>query len=129
MDINYNIVSYLVYLPITVFITVRVGWICYTNGRAFTSQIFENDLDIIDPLNKMLLMGYYLLNIGYCLITLHFWETVESLNQMIEVLSQNIGLIVTGLALMHYFNIAVICLWNLPKEERQLLFTRFLGEA
>ncbi|WP_336126935.1 hypothetical protein [Mesoflavibacter sp. CH_XMU1422-2] len=51
---NVNIITYCIYLPIIVFITVRIGWICYKNGELFLINLFE-DIAIVKSINNLLL--------------------------------------------------------------------------
>ena len=108
---TYNLIAYLIYLSITFFITVRVGWICYQNGVVYIYQIL-NDEEMTQLLNKFLLIGYYLMNLGYMAVSIYFWEEIGSFLEMINIVSQRIGLIVLMLAGMHYFNITFIALFG-----------------
>ena len=71
---NHNIIGYLIYLTITILIIVRVGKICYKNGNVYVSELIPNHTDLCHKINQVLLLGYYLLNIGYCSMTLISWE-------------------------------------------------------
>ena len=66
---NYIIISYMIYLSITVYITVIVGWECYKNGLVYVTSIFK-DKKLVEAINRILLTGYYLTNIGYAIMTL-----------------------------------------------------------
>lgn len=107
MSINYNIYTYLIYLPIIVFITVKVGWLFYKNGEIFLYAIFEN-ASLVKSLNKILLVGYYLINIGYSFGVIAFWAKINSMQSMIESLATVIGTIILSLAIMHYNNIIIL---------------------
>lgn len=109
---NYNIASYLVYLPLTIYITVWVGWVFYKNGEVFLSQMLRNDQQLVAPVNKLLLIGYYLLNIGYATLMVASWTEIKTPLQAVEELSQRTAFILLILAFMHYMNITVITLWH-----------------
>jgi hypothetical protein len=104
---NYNTIAYLIYLPCTVYITLYVGWACYKNGIHHLKSIFQKETALAELINKLLLIGYYLLNIGYATITLRFWNTINNVQELINILTQRIGLIVLFLGIMHYFNLWV----------------------
>ncbi len=104
---NYNIITYLIYLPIILFITIKVGWMFYKNGEIFLLSIFEEQ-NTVKTVNKILLMGYYLVNIGYSLAVISFWTKVDSITTMIESLSFVIGAIIIFLAILHYNNIIIL---------------------
>ncbi len=105
---NYNIVAYFLYFAITFFIIVKVGRICYLNGNVFVSQLIPNHEDLCKKINHLLLIGYYLLNIGYCTMTIISWEKIERFSQLVEIISLKTALIVLIIAGMHYLNIILL---------------------
>lgn len=108
---TYNTISYIVYAPIAIYITVVVGWKCYKNGLVYVSSIFKDE-QLSLAINKMLLIGYYLTNIGYAIMMIKRWKKVENGIEMINVLSENLASIVMILALLHYLNIIVLSFWR-----------------
>ncbi|AXG67951.1 hypothetical protein KORDIASMS9_00133 [Kordia sp. SMS9] len=113
---NFNIISYILYIPIIFFITIKVGWILYKSGEVFLCSIFQNDIEMTQNLNKLLLIGYYLINLGAATITITFWDTVENLPEMINTLSKILGSTIVLLALLHYNNIFWITFLNRKKQ-------------
>ena len=114
MNIDLNIVSYLIYLPIMFYITIRVGWLCYKNGEKWTMELYHDE-EFVKAVNNLLLLGYYLVNIGYVLLAISFWEPIQNVAQMLQVLGTRIGGILLLLALLHYFNIAALSVWHYIK--------------
>ena len=106
MITNYNILAYILYGMITAFIIVRVGWMFYINGAHYLYDLFIGDKDTADMLNRLLLLGYYLLNLGYVAVSLSYWPTILGVKDLAELLAERIGFILLGLALMHYINMA-----------------------
>ena len=90
---------------ITLFVVLYVGTVLYKNGRPFLINTFTGDEMVADSVNKMLLAGYYLVNIGYAIIVLKVWEKVVSFKEMLDVLSLKAGIIILTLGIMHIFNI------------------------
>lgn len=109
---NYNFISYLIYLPITFYITVIVGWVLYKKGIVFLNDAFNSNVELASILNKFLLLGYYLLNLGYAAVSIHIFSEINSITQLIEELSKSIGMLIIGLALMHYFNMYTFSHFN-----------------
>ncbi|MEC4004520.1 hypothetical protein OX283_007615 [Flavobacterium sp. SUN052] len=105
---NLNIIGYLIYLTITSLIIVKVGRICYQNGNIFVSELIPNHEEMCHKINQILLIGYYLLNLGYCAMTLISWEKILSFHQLIEVISFKSAIIICTIATMHYFNIIIL---------------------
>ena len=109
---NYNFISYLIYLPITFYITVIVGWVLYKKGIVFLNDAFNSNLELASILNRFLLLGYYLLNLGYAAVSIHIFSEINSITQLIEELSKRIGMLIIGLALIHYFNMYTFSHFN-----------------
>ena len=105
---NLNIIAYLIYLSITGIIIIKVGRICYNNGNIFVSQLIPNHEDLCHKINQLLLVGYYLLNIGYCAMTLISWRKIDNMTQLIEVITSKSAFIIIAIALMHYINIILL---------------------
>lgn len=82
-----------------------VGAMLYKNGRPFLINTFSGNTTVADAVNKFLLSGYYLTNIGYTVIALKVWIKVESPIQLLNVLSYKVGVIVLTLGIMHFVNI------------------------
>lgn len=106
-EMNYTIIAYILYLLITFFITIRVGWFFYSNGRVYLEDIFSENPKMVDPINKILLTGYYLLNLGFATVNIITWENINSIHKLIIALSQNIGMIMVILGVIHFINMAV----------------------
>jgi len=105
--VNYNLLTYCIYTPIILFITIRVGWLFYKNGAVFLQKIFDNH-SITKTINKLLLTGYYLVNIGYSVIMISFWEVVESVDGVVHSITTRTGIIMLFLAVLHYNNIIIL---------------------
>jgi len=105
---NYNLIGYSIFILIIIFIIVVVGKICYRNGNIFVSSLIPGHLELCQQINKVLLVGYYLVNIGYAATTLASWETVISMPQLIEVIAIKIAIIISILSALHYLNIIIL---------------------
>jgi len=105
---NYLVITYATYTLVTILLTVWVGRNLYTNGRIFLMDIFDKDEELVNSLNKLLLIGFYLINVGYVLRNLIIRKNIESITESIESLSMKIGLIIVILGCMHFFNLLVL---------------------
>jgi hypothetical protein len=101
----------LVYLLITGFITLYVGKVLFKNGRHFLLSMLA-DAEVTDAVNKILLVGYYLINLGYVSIMLTFQPPITNFGDLVSSLSTSVGRIMLTLGIMHYFNIAIVTIWN-----------------
>lgn len=105
---NYNILAYVIYIAIMVFIIVYVGRLFHKNGRVFIVDLFKGEIAQADNLNNILLLAYYLFNIGYAFVKLRFWDKVTDVELLMSSLGSNLGLLILILAVTHYFNMALI---------------------
>lgn len=112
---TYNVATYCIYLVVTVFIIVYVGRLLHRNGRVFILAVFGEERST-DHLNNILLIAYYLFNIGYAFIRLRFWQTVTSTELLVSSLSENISVLIFILACTHYINMLVIATYFRSKN-------------
>lgn len=104
---NYYLLVYAVYLTVSVLLTVWVARTLFTNGRTFLVDIFHGNEPLADSVNKLLLTGFYLINIGYATLGLRSDDEVSSYQQTVETLSIKLGTIILILGAMHFFNLYV----------------------
>jgi hypothetical protein len=104
-----QITAYLVFLSTTGSVTLGVGWLCYRHGIHYLRQELQDET-LAGSVNRLLLLGYYLVNIGYCFLQLHQWRPIQSWLQWIESLSKHIGMILFLLGFLHVINLIVIYL-------------------
>jgi hypothetical protein len=121
---NYNIISYLIYGCITVYIIYYVGKLFYRNGRIFILRLFHENESTTDTTNNILLMAYYLFNIGYSVVQFSFWERVSGIDTMIASISMKTGILVIILAITHYLNMPLI--YFLSKRNHQPITSKNL---
>jgi hypothetical protein len=105
--VYFNLIAYAIYALLTYLITVRVGWLCYKNGLYFVGLAIEEQ-HLALSVNKLLLVGYYLINLGYITIMIYLWETINTWQELVESLSQKMAFIVLILGIMHFFNLGVL---------------------
>ncbi|MFI2741969.1 hypothetical protein ACG2LH_04455 [Zhouia sp. PK063] len=105
---NLNILAYFLYFIITTVIIIYIGFLCFQNGNTYIEHLLPQHLNLALKINQILLLSYYLLNIGYCATTLIGWKTIISITQLLEVISYKMALILIIIGVLHYLNILVI---------------------
>ncbi len=100
--------SYALYLAITLAITVWVARTLSSNGEVFLIQCFGHDRELARSTNHLLVVGFYLVNIGFITLTLSLGAEPATLAAAIRFLSAKVGLAVLVLGAMHFFNMAAI---------------------
>lgn len=105
---DYLLTTYLAYVFISVLLTIWVGRTLFTNGKVFLMGIFHGDELLVDSVNKLLLIGFYLINFGYALRNLIVRSEISSMSGCVEMLSLKIGVIIIILGIMHFFNLLIL---------------------
>jgi TRAP-type C4-dicarboxylate transport system permease large subunit len=62
---------------------------------------------LADSINHLLVVGFYLINVGYVAFALKTTQNPANLRQAIELVSDKLGLVLLVLGLMHFFNLLV----------------------
>lgn len=97
--------SYTSYLAVAVPLTIYVAKNLYQNGRVFLVECFKGNEELADSVNKLLLVGFYLVNLGFVSLYLKTDVDVVGLRGVLELLSKKIGVIMLVLGCMHFFNL------------------------
>ncbi|MDP6356720.1 MAG: hypothetical protein QF473_16535 [Planctomycetota bacterium] len=107
MEETYKVFAYVGYLFISICLTIWVARTLSENGRAFLIDAFRRNEELADSINHLLVVGFYLINIGYIGLTLKSGMETGTLAQVIEFLSHKIGVVLITLGVMHFFNIYI----------------------
>jgi hypothetical protein len=102
------LVTYAVYVTVSLAITYWVGRTLNRNGRVFLVENFEGQEQLADSINHLLLVGFYLVNIGFISLALRYGEKPSDAVGAVEFLSTKIGLVVVVLGAMHFFNMNML---------------------
>ena len=103
----YVLSTYAVYLVISIAVTIWVARTLHKNGRAFLVEAFHGDEVLADSINHLLVVGFYLINIGWIVMTLRTNYDLHTPRAAIELLSGKIGTVLFVLGLMHFFNLYI----------------------
>jgi hypothetical protein len=98
---------YFIYLAISIALTVWVARTLHKNGRVFLVDAFHGNTDLADSVNHLLVVGFYLINVGYIALALTTQAPLFTLREAIELESTKIGVVLLLLGGMHFFNILV----------------------
>ena len=104
---NYIVCTYALYLAIRIALTVWVAKTLHKNGRLFLIDAFHGNEALADSINHLLLVGFYLINVGYVSLALKYGDKAADLQGLLEVLSTKIGAVLLILGAMHFFNLYV----------------------
>ena len=102
-----TVYSYFTYLALSVALTIWVARTLHRNGRIFLVDSFAGNAELADSVNHLLVVGFYLINIGFVSLALKAGTKPESLQEAIEFLSGKVGRVLLVLGFMHFFNLYV----------------------
>src|SRR5258708_29029157 len=102
-------------LLISTGLAVGGGWGRGRSGRTFLLEVFDGNGGLGDAVNRLLVVGFYLLNFGFVTLTMRTSGNIDSARQGLQLLSVKIGEVLLVLGALHFANLAV--------------FARFRGRA
>ena len=102
-----EITTYLLYLSISIALTIWVAHTLHKNGRIFLVDVFHGNEPLADSVNHLLVVGFYLINFGYVSLALKLGYHVADAKEGIEALSVKVGMVLLVLGAMHFFNLFI----------------------
>ncbi len=105
---NLTVLTYSLYLALSVPLTVWVARTLHRNGRVFLIDCFQGNRELADSVNHLLVVGFYLVNIGFVSLHLKLTGSVEESRGVFEALSGKVGVVLLVLGAMHFFNLYVL---------------------
>jgi hypothetical protein len=110
--------TYAIYLGVSIALTVWVGWTLHKNGRVFLLDALANNEKLADSVNHLLLVGFYLVNIGFVSTALRVGGPARDAQGAVEYLSTKVGVVLLVLGAMHFFNL--LMLWTNSARRRRI---------
>src|SRR5688500_20217426 len=104
-----EITTYLVYLAISIALTIWVAHTLHKNGRIFLVDVFHGNEPLAYSGNHLLVVGFYLIHFGYVSLPLMLGCVVANAKERIEAMSVNVRLVFVVLAGMHFINLFMFC--------------------
>ncbi|QNE75452.1 hypothetical protein F0344_13225 [Streptomyces finlayi] len=106
MDLN--VVAYVIYLLISVALTVWVARTLSRNGKVFLADVLHGNEKLAEAVNHLLVVGFYLVNLGFVTLYLKNADSVTDARQLFEALSTKVGVVLLVLGGMHLGNVYVL---------------------
>lgn len=103
------------YLLLSLAMTVYVAQSLHKQGRVFLLRTFDDDEKLADSVNHLLIVGFYLLNIGWMMIWTRYGEKPGDTAAAIEFTTTKLGVAMLVLGGIHLFNVR--CFWKLGHPE------------
>ena len=103
----YTEITYAAYTALSIAITVWVARTLFKNGRLFLVDSFLGNEPLADSVNRLLVVGFYLVNLGFVAMFLKYGDKPATSVEAIEFLSSKVGIVLLVLGAMHFLNIIV----------------------
>ncbi|MFH9547236.1 hypothetical protein ACIBAH_17435 [Streptomyces sp. NPDC051445] len=103
-----TVIAYVVYLVISIGLTVWVARTLSHHGRIFLADVLQGNEKLADAVNHLLVVGFYLVNLGFVALYLSGDDTIEDTRGIFEALSTKLGVVLLVLGAMHLANVYVL---------------------
>ena len=104
---SYMVGTYLTYLAVSVGVTIWVARTLSKNGQVFLVDAFLGKETIAASVNHLLVVGFYLINVGFVSLALKEGSEIHTLQGAIELVASKMGRVLLVLGGMHFFNLYV----------------------
>lgn len=103
-----TVIAYVIYLVVSVALTIWVARTLSHNGRVFLADVLHGNEKLADAVNHLLVVGFYLVNLGFVALYLSGDDTIEDTRGIFEALSTKLGVVLLVLGVMHLGNVYVL---------------------
>jgi len=118
MDLQ--LIDYFIYIAASVLLTIWVGRTLYRNGRPFLVSVFKED-GLADSVNRLLVIGFYLVNFGAAAILINTGGVPGSIAEMLKQTVTRIGVVLLVLGFMHFNNLLVLHFIRRPLRQKVVM--------
>jgi hypothetical protein len=113
------IVVYGIYIVIAAALTAWLARTLFRSGVAFLHDVFVDRPELADAVNRLLVVGFYMLNLGYALYILRAARGLDVF-EAVQFLVNRLAVLLVTLAGMHFLNVFVFWRIRARREQRQL---------
>lgn len=108
LDPDLTLYGYAGYLGVAVPLTLWVGRTLVKNGRIFLLDAFAQNADLADAVNKLLAVGFYLINLGMVARNMRTSAELVTWPAVVRYAADNVGWAMLVIGGMHFFNLLVL---------------------
>lgn len=117
---NGNVIAvYVAYGAVAVTLTAWLARTLSHNGAVFLEDVFKDRPGLATAVNRLLVVGFYMLNLGYAFYILRAGGGLDAFNA-VQYFVNRLAILLVSLALIHFVNVMVF--WRIRNrgEQRQL---------
>jgi hypothetical protein len=97
---------YVAYATLSIGLIVWLARTLFANGAVFLEGVFEDNPAMAQAVNRLLVIGFYMLNLGYAALLLQANAAGDAVSA-VEVLVRKLGVLLVSLAVLHFTNLYV----------------------
>jgi hypothetical protein len=116
---QYVIAVYVAYSAVAVALTAWLARTLFRNGAAFLYDVFEDRPALAEAVNRLLVVGFYMLNLGYALYLIRAGRGLDGF-EAIQFLVNRLSVLLVTLAVLHFINVFVFWRIRARREQRSL---------
>ncbi|MFC1441951.1 hypothetical protein ABUW04_27225 [Streptacidiphilus sp. N1-10] len=104
-----TVITYVLYLALSIGLTIWVARTLSNSGRVFLADVFHGSEKLADAVNHLLVVGFYLVNLGFVALWLRGGDTdVQNVRGIFTALSYKVGTVLLVLGVLHLLNVYVL---------------------
>jgi hypothetical protein len=106
---NSLVLIYLPYAAIAISLTIWLARTLSRHGELFLESVFAERHDLAHAVNQLLVIGFYLVNLGWSLLLLRSDQArfIETPTAAVELLATKLGTLLLLLGIAHMINLLV----------------------
>ncbi|HVF31771.1 MAG TPA: hypothetical protein VM933_01930 [Acidimicrobiales bacterium] len=97
---------YLTYAAVSVGLIVWLARTLFAHGQVFLEGVFEDNPKMAESVNRLLVIGFYMVNLGYAALLLQANAATDGVTA-VEILVRKLGVLLVSLAGLHFVNLYV----------------------
>ena len=97
---------YVTYSVVAIGLVIWLARTLFRSGEVFLEGVFEDHPQMANAVNRLLVVGFYMLNLGYAAMLLQA-DSADTAVAAVEVLARKLGLLLLSLGLLHFVNMYV----------------------
>src|SRR5437899_12132315 len=110
---------YFAYVAVAVGLTAWLARTLFHNGTAFLHDVFEDRPALAEAVNRLLVVGFYMLNLGYAFYLLRAGKGLDAFGA-VQFFVKRLSILLVTLAMLHFVNVLVFWRIRARREHRAL---------
>ena len=127
---NYNIIAYTIYIPVTLGLSIWTAKMLHKNTKAFLLETFRGKEAVATATNNLMQTGFYLIAFGFSFMRMrirdnaHYvgerlvYDQMNSSQQTIEELAIKLGSFTLVLGILLFINFFIMLILPKPKQNQ-----------